>query len=250
MSLSDVIGGRAACAAPFAFEDILCLIPRYRTEPLNDLLNSPRICRSFEKSYEQFIKELIVLLNSSDRISQSALDESSTVEPSQTKRDFPMFKKLAIASALLTSLALSGTAAMAADEYNVSRGITAAGAPLGLHGVDPVEFIETANPVEGSAAYTAVHDGVAYYFSTEANMKTFEVNPAAYLPQNGGYCTFGVSVGKKFDGDPEFHAVIDDKLYVFLNRAIYDEFNKDRAGTISKAEDQWQNIRSTTVGDL
>lgn len=161
-----------------------------------------------------------------------------------------MFKKLAITSVLLTGLALSSTAAMAADEYNVSRGVTAAGAPLGLHGVDPVEFIATANPVEGSAAYTAVHDGVAYYFSTEDNMKTFEADPSAYLPQNGGYCTFGVSVGKKFDGDPEFHAVIDGALYVFLNRAIFDEFNKDRSGTISKAEDQWSNIRSTAVEDL
>ena len=161
-----------------------------------------------------------------------------------------MFKKLAITSAILAGLALSGTAAMAADEFNVSRGITAAGAPLGLHGVDPVEFIATANPVEGSATYTAVHDGVAYYFSTEANMKTFEVDPAAYLPQNGGYCTFGVSVGKKFDGDPEFHAVIDGALYVFLNRAIFDEFNKDRAGTISKAEDQWKDIRSIAVEGL
>ena len=81
-------------------------------------------------------------------------------------------------------------------------------------------------------------------------MKTFEADPAAYLPQNGGYCTFGVSVGKKFDGDPEFQAVIDEKLYVFLNRAIFDEFNKDRTGTISKAADQWKSIRSTAVGDL
>ncbi len=106
---------------------------------------------------------------------------------SQSKKELQMIKKLAIASALLTGLALSGTAAMAADEYNVSRGITAAGAPLGLHGVDPVEFIATANPVEGSAAFTAVHDDVAYYFTSEVNMKAFESNPAAYLPQNGGY---------------------------------------------------------------
>ncbi len=162
----------------------------------------------------------------------------------------PMIKKLASASVLMTALALSSTAAFAADEYNVSNGITAAGAPLGLHGVDPVEFIATANPTEGSAAYAAVHDGVAYYFTSEANMKSFEANPDAYLPQNGGFCTFGVSVGKKFDGDPEYHAVIDNKLYVFLNRAIYDEFVKDKAGTINKADAQWKNIRSTAVSDL
>ncbi|MEP1610761.1 MAG: YHS domain-containing (seleno)protein [Roseobacter sp.] len=161
-----------------------------------------------------------------------------------------MFKILAINAALLTGLALTTTPAIAADEHNVSKGLTAANAPLGLHGVDPVEFIATANPVEGSAAYTVVHDGVAYYFLTEANQKAFEAAPAAYLPQNGGFCTFGVSVGKKFDGDPEFHAVIDEKLYVFLNREIYDAFNQDRAGTISKAVTNWQDIRSTAVEDL
>lgn len=161
-----------------------------------------------------------------------------------------MIKKLAVASALIAGLATGSTAVWAADEYNVSSGLTAASVPLGLHGVDPVEFIATANPIEGSATYTAVHDGVAYYFSTEANMKTFEADPEAYLPQNGGFCTFGVSVGKKFDGDPEYHAVIDNKLYVFLNRAIFDEFNKDRQGTISKAATNWKEIRSTAVGDL
>jgi len=161
-----------------------------------------------------------------------------------------MIKKLATVSALIAGVALSSTAAFAADEYNVSRGLTAANAPLGLHGVDPVEFIATANPIEGSATYTSVHDGVAYYFSTEANKAAFDADPAAYLPQNGGYCTFGVSVGKKFDGDPEYHAVIDGKLYVFLNRAIYDEFNKDRAGTIAKAATNWKDIRSSAVGDL
>ena len=161
-----------------------------------------------------------------------------------------MIKKLAVASALIAGLAVGNTAAWAADEYNVSNGLTAASAPLGLHGVDPVEFIATANPIEGLAAFTAVHDGVAYYFLTEANMKTFEANPEAYLPQNGGFCTFGVSVGKKFDGDPEYHAVIDNKLYVFLNRDIFDAFNKDRQGTISKAATNWKDIRSTAVGDL
>ncbi|MEP3299724.1 MAG: YHS domain-containing (seleno)protein [Pseudoruegeria sp.] len=161
-----------------------------------------------------------------------------------------MFTKLAITASLMTSLGMIAAPAFAADEYNVSSGMTAAGAALGLHGVDPVEFIATANPVEGSAAYTAVHDGVAYYFLTEANLNTFEADPAAFLPQNGGFCTYGVSVGKKFDGDPEFHAVIDDKLYVFLNRAIYDAFDQDREGTIANAVTNWADIRSTAVEDL
>lgn len=149
----------------------------------------------------------------------------------------------------LLSFLLFGSA-FAADEHNTVSGLTAAGAPLGLHGVDPVAFIEIGNRIDGSAVYTAVHDGVAYYFESAANHERFERNPERYLPQNGGFCTFGVSVGKKFDGDPQFAAVEDGKLFVFLNEGIFQEFQKDRKGTIRKAATNWKKIRSTSATEL
>ena len=145
---------------------------------------------------------------------------------------------------------LASSAAMAVDEYNTATGLTAAGAPLGLHGVDPVAFVDIGNRIEGTARYTAVHDGVAYYFSSEANKAVFEKSPRRYLPQFGGFCTFGVSVAKKFDGNPRFAAVENGKLYVFLNEAIFNEFQKDRKGTIRKAEQNWRKIQSTAVASL
>ena len=160
-----------------------------------------------------------------------------------------MLRTITIASVMLAG-ALTTTPAFAADEYNVSVGITAAGAPLGLHGVDPVAFIATGDPVEGAASHTATHDGVAYYFSTAENKAAFKASPAAYLPQNGGFCTYSVSVGKKFDGDPEYYAVMNGQLYVFLNEEIFQAFNKDREGTISNAANNWQRIRNTAVKDL
>lgn len=161
-----------------------------------------------------------------------------------------MFRTLTIAAVMLTSAVALSPAAFAADENNVSVGITAAGAPLGLHGVDPVAFLDSGMPVEGDAAHAAVHEGVAYYFASNENMAVFKMNPAEYLPQNGGFCTFGVSVGKKFDGDPQYSAVIDGKLYVFLNEEIFQAFNNDRPGTIAKAAENWKTIRSTAVEDL
>lgn len=157
--------------------------------------------------------------------------------------------KSAIAATLLSLAALSAPA-MAADEYNTSSGLTAAGSPLGLHGVDPVAFVSLGNRIDGTAQYTAVHDGVAYYFASQEAMDAFTAHPDHYLPQNGGFCTFGVSVGKKFDGDPQFAAVVDGKLYLFLNEAIFREFQKDQSGTIAKAEANWKKIRSTEATKL
>jgi len=150
----------------------------------------------------------------------------------------------ALAVAFLTSPAL------AADEHNVVPGLTAVGAPLGLHGVDPVAFIELGNRIEGSAVHTATHDGVAYYFSSEKNLETFKANPAQYAPQNGGFCTFGVSVGKKFDGNPRYASVRDGKLYVFLSEDILLAFQKDPEGTLAKAEANWKKIRHTAAAEL
>ncbi|HNS87876.1 MAG TPA: YHS domain-containing (seleno)protein, partial [Parvularculaceae bacterium] len=124
--------------------------------------------------------------------------------------------KTAISIAALMLAGVFAVPAIAADEYNTVPGLTAAGAPLGFHGVDPVAFIEIGNRIDGTAKFTAVHDGVAYYFSSQENMNAFKRNPAKYAPAYGGFCTFGVSVGKKFDGDPQFADVRNGKLYVFL----------------------------------
>jgi hypothetical protein len=57
-------------------------------------------------------------------------------------------------------------------------------------------------------------------------------------------------VAKKFDGDPRYAAVENGKLYVFLNEAIFNEFQKDRAGNIGKAEQNWRKIRDTSALSL
>ena len=158
--------------------------------------------------------------------------------------------KTTLASLIILSSVGVAVPTFAADEVNVAPGLTYAGAPLGLHGVDPVALLSDGEHVEGSAEFTGAHDGVAYYFSSAEHLEEFKADPAKFVPQNGGFCTFGVSVGKKFDGDPEFAAVVDNKLYVFLNEAIFNEFNKDRAGTISKAETKWTEIKHTAATDL
>ncbi len=158
--------------------------------------------------------------------------------------------KSTFATAIILGMVVATSAAIAADEYNTSNGLTAVGKPLGMHGIDPVTFINLGNRITGSARHTATHDGVAYYFSSAQSMQAFKANPAGYLPQNGGFCTFGVSVGKKFDGDPKYAAVIDDKLYLFLNEEIFRMFQKDESGTIAKAAANWKKIRSTAATKL
>ena len=140
--------------------------------------------------------------------------------------------------------------AFAADEYNVSKGVTAAGVPLGLHGVDAVALTSLGAVAEGEATYTVTHDGGAYYFASQESADTFSSDPQAYLPQYGGFCAFAVALGKKFDGDPMFADIVDGKLYLFVNDAIFQRYLADKEGTLSKAEEVWPTIRHKAVSEL
>ncbi len=155
----------------------------------------------------------------------------------------------------LTALAAAGILALApmafaADEYNVSNGLTLAGNPLGMHGFDPVAQISSGSAVDGYAEHSAIHDGVEYYFSSAETKAAFEADPAALLPQYGGFCALGVSVGKKLDGDVRYADVVDGKLYLFVNAAVLSAYEKDKAGVLSKAEEVWSEIRETPIEQL
>lgn len=160
---------------------------------------------------------------------------------------FINLKSAAIATAAALMLT---TSAWAADEYNVSTGVTAAGVPLGLHGIDSVALSTLNAAAEGDAAHTVTHDGVAYYFASQASADRFASDPEGYLPQYGGFCAFAVAKGKKFDGDPMFADIVDGKLYLFVNDAVFQMYLADKEDILRKAEETWPKIRSTAVGDL
>jgi YHS domain-containing protein len=156
-------------------------------------------------------------------------------------------------SALGLVAGLSGAAAapsFAADELNTTPGHTAAGAPLAMRGYDPVAFFTVSKPTEGSAQFAAVHEGATYYFASRENLEAFQANPDRFVPAYGGYCAFGVSVGKKFDGDPRYWTIFGDRLYVNLNEDIAKKFKQDVAGSVAKATAQWKDIQHKAVGSL
>ena len=154
---------------------------------------------------------------------------------------------LTVASATTLTLA---TWANAADEYNVVNGYTLSGHPLGLHGVDPVSMFGDQGPVVGDATHTATHDGIDYYFASAEAKQSFEANPPDYLPQFGGFCAFGVFVGKKLDGDVRYADIVEGKLYLFVNAAILAKYQEDPDAVIAGAEANWPGIMHNLVGDL
>ncbi|SFI83896.1 YHS domain-containing (seleno)protein [Celeribacter neptunius] len=154
---------------------------------------------------------------------------------------------LCLASLAFLSFAAPG---FAEDEYNVSTGYSLEGTPLGLRGFDPVALTTLNAMAIGDATHVVEHDGVAYYFASEITAKTFSADPEAYIPQYGGFCAFAIAIGKKLDGDPRYADIVDGKLYLFVNAAVFETYKKNPEETLRKAEEMWPSIQHKAVGSL
>lgn len=158
--------------------------------------------------------------------------------------------KTLIAAAAFVGAVSATTTAFAVDEYNVSTGTTLSGAGIALRGDDTVALATGLKVKPGHAKHTVEHDGVAYYFSSEETKKQFEANPERYMPQYGGFCAFGVAIGKKLDAAPRFADIVDGKLYVFLNAVAFEKYKEDKAGTLAKAEKNWPGMHHVAVAEV
>ena len=113
---------------------------------------------------------------------------------------------------------------------------------VALHGFDPVAFFTDSKPMNGSFEITAAHRGATYFFVNEENKTMFALDPDKYAPQNGGFCTFGVSVGALFPVDITTWQVYNDKLYLTLNPDVNELFKQDLDGNIAKAATNWPGL--------
>lgn len=119
-----------------------------------------------------------------------------------------------------------------------------------VQGYDVVTYQTEKRPLRGNGHYVSEYDGASYVFVNETNKKVFDKNPGKYVPAYNGYCAYGVSVGKKFTGDPEVWKVVDGRLYLNLDTNIQNEWNKDISGHITSANNQWKKIEKKSPASL
>lgn len=150
-------------------------------------------------------------------------------------------KKLVIG--LCTSVALLAAVCAHASPVNLNE------KGLALAGYDPVSFFDGA-PERGRSRYATQHDGVRYLFAGKTNREKFLADPDAYLPAYGGYCSYGVRVGKKFEIEPTAFEVIDGRLYLLLNMATRALWQQQTKQNISIADRNWPQIRDIPAGEL
>ncbi|MBT5706221.1 MAG: YHS domain-containing protein [Verrucomicrobia bacterium] len=119
-----------------------------------------------------------------------------------------------------------------------------------IHGYDPVSYKKEGDAKLGVAEFESEWAGAKWRFENQENLDSFTAAPEKYVPANGGYCTFGVVLNKKFDGDPTVWAVHQESVHLFLNEDVKEKFLQDTDGNFTKVVSNWPGIKGKAPAEL
>ena len=113
---------------------------------------------------------------------------------------------------------------------------------VAIQGYDPVAFFADGKPVKGRPDLSSARDGATYHFASAEHKVLFDQDPAKYEPTFGGYCAYGVSRNKLVSIDVDAFQIVGGQLLLQYSKGVRDDFNKDQAGNLAKANANWPGL--------
>ncbi|MGF1679802.1 YHS domain-containing (seleno)protein [Photobacterium minamisatsumaniensis] len=154
---------------------------------------------------------------------------------------FIQFIRLTVAIALLSISTIT---------FSADVGISTDSNDIAIKGYDPVAYFTDSKAVKGDPSLTATYQNAIYQFSSTDNRDAFKKAPEKYVPQYGGYCAFGVAMGKKFETDPNAWKLVDGKLYLNLDKSVQKRWLENVSGYIYTANTNWVTIKAVDAEKL
>ncbi len=108
-----------------------------------------------------------------------------------------------------------------------------------VDGYDVTTYHTGQAPVVGSESFSHEWGGATWLFASAESRDQFIASPERFVPANGGYCTFGIVIRKKLDGDPNIWMMKDERLYLFLNEDVKAQFISNEAENLAKVAENW-----------
>ena len=144
-----------------------------------------------------------------------------------------------IFASLFVLCSTNAQTALRAKNFNLEKSVA-------IQGYDPVAYFSQNKAVKDNKQFSAVAEGVLYYFSSAANKDLFIKNYKKYEPQYGGWCAYAMgATNEKVEIDPETFKVLDGKLYLFYHSWInntLNKWNKGETNLMTKADKNWEAI--------
>lgn len=177
-------------------------------------------------------------------------DQISQTISSQKRAQDRLFRWIAgsprLVIALLLALSVPLPALSEAPEPETAISHYDLDGKLGVQGYDPVAYFDRSAPVKGKKSISAAHNGVEYWFASEASRAKFQEAPDRYRPAYGGWCAWAMASGGKTQPDPENFIVADGRLFLFYKNFLIDTKTKwqegDEAELKKRADGSWSGI--------
>ena len=121
-------------------------------------------------------------------------------------------------------------------------GTTSTTSGVALEGHDPVAYFDDGVATKGDAQFSYDFQDATWHFASEKNKNLFTENPEMYAPQFGGFCAFAVSKGFTAKPTPAAWHIEGDKLYVFADENVRDEWVETiGTGSLEASKKNWAN---------
>ncbi|MEM8500734.1 MAG: YHS domain-containing (seleno)protein [Pseudomonadota bacterium] len=115
---------------------------------------------------------------------------------------------------------------------------------IGVHGYSPVSYFENNQAELGDKSHVYQYKNRVYYFTSAAQVETFEMNPEKYLPKFGDYCPYSLALGRRVGIDPTNFKVHDGELLLFHDRIELSTVDVDaQRDTFDKAEKEFTLLK-------
>ena len=116
-----------------------------------------------------------------------------------------------------------------------------------LQGYDAVSF-RNGGALIGDDRFKTTYHGAIYLFANAENKARFDANPAAYEPEYGGYCAYGVSVGHLAPIELwTFDTTFQNRNIFQHNQKAVNGWKKDVPGNDALAKKEWAKFREQYV---
>ena len=143
---------------------------------------------------------------------------------------------LSFAISVLALVLASGGPALAVDPVNETF------LGVAVKGTDVVAYFTDGRAVPGEREHSFEWMGATWRFANAEHRDLFAAKPEKYAPQYGGYCAYAVSQGATAPIDPEAWKIVDDRLFLNLDRDIQQIWAQDVPGYVAKADANWPKL--------
>ena len=144
---------------------------------------------------------------------------------------------------MLTMIVSVFSLILVAATVHANEVVNATSRGIAMDGFDPVAYFKQGSPAKGDLQFSHHYKDRTWVFASAENRDEFAADPAAYEPQNNGWCAWAVSNGYAAEVDwVDGWFIVDDKLHVTWSEAVKDKFVADQEARLTAMRGNWDTV--------